>query len=350
VALAVAGLAWWITRSRHSSNLNLHALDIGGQLRIDWSCNSRVIQQSVNGTLEIEDGSREVYDFLSGEQLRAGSVTYMRTSGNVLVRLQVRTADHATLTEVARFLGPPVATPALARISSAEDAAPANKSGRTAARRDRDPRAGRAQPARQPSKPAPRETRAKAESVRPPVAVSPPTRRRLIVPAADVPRSMESLLPAPTEIAANAAPVMTTASVPKLPAPVKTAERGSRSGRIIWTGRLGRGETVHIFGDHASRGHVTGALPGGPVRVQVFPSELTQAGLRIYTADPKSVEAPEAPGAQNGWNQTTYVLNSRQAAGVRVVEAPGQQNAWNRVSLRAERGEYSIIVLHWERE
>jgi hypothetical protein len=92
-----------------------------------------------------------------------------------------------------------------------------------------------------------------------------------------------------------------------------------------------------------------GALPGTPVRVQVFPSEMTQEGVRMFAADAKSIGAPEAPGAQNGWNRTVYVLNPKKAGEVSIVEAPGQHNQWNKLTLRAERGDHAIIVLHWER-
>ncbi len=118
---------------------------------------------------------------------------------------------------------------------------------------------------------------------------------------------------------------------------------------MIWTGRLARGQAIQISGSHASFGHLTGALPGQPVRVRVFPGELTHDGLRIFTADPKWDSAPEAPGAQNGWNRTVYVLNPRQAADIRILEAPDQQNTWKRMTLRAGRADHSIIVVRWER-
>ena len=77
--------------------------------------------------------------------------------------------------------------------------------------------------------------------------------------------------------------------------------------------------------------------------------DQTPEGLRIFTAEPQWVGAPEAPGAQNGWNRTVYVLNPKKAGEVAIAEAPGQQNAWNRIILRAERGDQYIIVLRWER-
>ena len=87
-------------------------LDVGGQLRIDWNHGSRVIQQGQSGAIEIEDGSFKVYNELSQEDLRSGSVTYLRTTGHVQVSLVVRGADQGTQTEIIRFSGPPVPTAA----------------------------------------------------------------------------------------------------------------------------------------------------------------------------------------------------------------------------------------------
>jgi hypothetical protein len=118
---------------------------------------------------------------------------------------------------------------------------------------------------------------------------------------------------------------------------------------MIWTGKLARGGTIQISGDRASSGHLTGALPGQPIRVRVFPAVLTQDGLRVFTGDPKALGAPEAPGTQNGWNHTVYVLNPKQAGDIAVIEAPGYQNEWNRLVLRAQRSDHTIVVVRWER-
>jgi hypothetical protein len=185
-----------------------------------------------------------------------------------------------------------------------------------------------------------------------------PARRRLVLPPSGLPRPAEPLLPAPPVIAVNTAAAMAAfppdaerTGIPRLPAlePLNSEDQGPQAGKIIWTGKLPRSGTIQIFGNRASHGHITGGLPGAPVRVQVFPSELIHEGLRIFTADPRSMGAPEAPGAQNGWNRTVYVLNPKKAGEIGILEAPGQQNAWNRLVLRADRGDHSIIVLRWER-
>src|SRR5439155_11996604 len=64
-AAIAAGLLIWIGDSRASTDFSLHAIDVGGQLRIDWSCDARVARQSESGALEIEDGSVKFVNALS---------------------------------------------------------------------------------------------------------------------------------------------------------------------------------------------------------------------------------------------------------------------------------------------
>jgi hypothetical protein len=361
--LALAGAWFWIGHSRASAGLSVRALDAGGQLRIDWDRNSRVIRQGQSGVLEIEDGSVKVHDELSHEQLRGGSITYVRATGNVLVRLLVRGADQSTLTEVSRFLGPPVAAAAPADGGSADLSVKTDGIDAAPLQGEPEQKVRDVEPLERPPIRTPREVRVQSESARQAPAASAPARRRLVLPPAGVPHPAEPLLPAPPVVAANTAAAPATvipgppAPAPRLPAPtprvpaaapLNPPDPGPSAGKMIWTGKLARGGTIQILGNRASQGNITGGLPGTPVRVQVFPSELTQEGLRIFTADPRSIGAPEAPGAQNGWNRTVYVMNPRKAGEISIMEAPGQQNAWNRLILRAERGDHFIIVLRWE--
>jgi hypothetical protein len=185
----------------------------------------------------------------------------------------------------------------------------------------------------------------------PQIAAAPArSRRQLVPPPAAVAGSVVPLLPAPPSIAAYT-PAATAALIPGLAAPSlpNRGEQGAQAGTIIWTGQLARNGTIQILGNRVSQGRITGGLPGAPVRVQVFPAQLIGEGLRIFTADLGSVGPTEAPGVQNGWNRTDYVLNPRRAGEVSILEAPGQQNNWNRLVLRVERGEHAIIVLRWER-
>ena len=353
IALVLVVLLFWMTRP--DRGLSLRALDTGGQLRIDWNCNSRVIQGSDGGLLEIEDGARKVHYELSREQLGAGSVTYMRNTSIVLVRLLVRGADQRTRSEVTRFLSLP------AEGREVAEAKQVNRSGE----RDRTEAGSRPN---ELVEAAPVIGRADEESGRPAVtvsvemaipeekpAVSHRARRTLAAPSTSVPRAPEPLPPPPPTMAVVNAPAI-AAEIPHLPSPPsptvaaypKAGYQGPSSGRIIWTGKLGRRGTLQIVESRASQGHITGSLPGVPVRVHVLPAELTSQGLQLFVADPKSVGATEAPGVQNAWNRTVYVHSPKQAGEISVLEAPGPENAWNRLVVRAERGEHSIIVLAWE--
>ena len=330
IAAVLAAVLLWNVRSRPPTDLSLRVLDVDGQLRIDWNHSSRVIQQGQGGAIEIVDGSSKVYNDLSKEDLRSGSVTYLRTTGHVQVSLAVRGVDQSTQTQIIRFSGPPVATTAR-RVAPAKALEQAGERAST---------------------PAPRQVPVTTLSIPPAPALPAPARRLLVLPSARTTHTAEHLLPAPPTLVPDTPPVVATL-IPRLPgpAPVKPSpsDQGPTAGKIIWTGKLGRSGTIQILGSQASQGHLTGGLPGTPVRVQVFRSEMTQDGVRIFAADAESVGAPEAPGAQNGWNRTVYVLNPRKAAEVSILEAPGPHNAWNRLILRAERGDHSIIVVRWER-
>ena len=337
IAVALAGLVVWNARSHAAADLSLRALDVGGQLRIDWNHGARVIQQGQSGAIEIEDGSFKVHNELSQEDLRSGSVTYLRTTGHVQISLMVRGADQGTQTEILRFSGSSLPTASAVSQPPPPEQKPETLEAVTP-------------PSSQTLVAAPIASVTKSPPPAP--ALTTPARRLLVLPHAGVPHAAETLLPAPPAIAAETAPEL-AAFIPKLPGPTPLksapADQSPATGKIIWTGKLGRSGTIQILGNHASQGHMIGALPGTPVRVQVFPSEMTQEGVRMFAADAKSIGAPEAPGAQNGWNRTVYVLNPKKAGEVSIVEAPGQHNQWNKLTLRAERGDHAIIVLHWER-
>lgn len=351
IAVAFAGVLFWTGSSRASAGLSVRELDVGDQLRIDWNHSSRVIEQGQSGALEIEDGSVRLHKELPQEYLRAGSITYLRTTGSVLVRLLVRGADQSTLSETSLYRGPPpVATAVKMDAGSADRSAKKEETDAVPVWRDRE-KAEPAAPPEHPSNATPREVRVNTGSTAGTPA-SAPVRNRLVLSPVVAPRLTEPLLPAPPAIATGTVAVMMP-TIPRLPpAPAPTPlnrDEGPQAGKIIWTGKLARSGTIQILGNRASQGHITGGLPGVPVRVQVYPSELIPEGLRIFAAGPSSMSPSEAPGAQNGWNRTVYVLNPRKAGEIGMVEAPGQQNAWNRLILRAERGDHSIIVLRWER-
>jgi len=268
------------------------------------------------------------------------------------VKLIVRDANGATAAETTSFTGAPSVSAAVTRHESATSPEPvakfdpARESEVIATLARREPEANRT---------ADLPTRAVA--VNPTKMAggleSPPPAplRRWVAPAQAV-LSAAAELPSPPSIVesfsapiANIIPRTPVGVAPKPPTP----DQGPTSGRLIWTGKLARGATMQILGGRNSLGRMTGSLPGVPVRVRVFPTELTQNGLKVFTSDPLLVGVPEAPGAQNGWMQTTWVLDPRKAGDLRMIEVPSQENGWNRLSVRAERTDHAVIVLHWDR-
>lgn len=352
LALVLAAALYWIGSFRADSRLSLRALDVGGQLRIEWNRDARVIRNGATGVLEIEDGSGKVRNELSTDELRAGSVTYMRNTGNVLVRLRVRGARD-TLMETTRFLGSPLQNGTVLATNVTDRRLPEPRVSERHEDQSLPPSASRAPSI--PKSHAPLPTTHKAPTVTEVVPLAaarqPKTVRGFVTPNATPVRiRIVDLVPPAVSTSASNTPPALPELLPHLPPPElpKQVYRGPSEGKIIWAGKLARHGTIEIRGDHSSQGYVTGGLPGVPVRVQVFPAEFTPGGLRIFTTDAKGTGNTEAPGPQNGWNRTSYVLNAAQADRLRLIERPSPQNAWNRVMVRAERGDHSIIVVRWE--
>jgi hypothetical protein len=188
-------------------------------------------------------------------------------------------------------------------------------------------------------------------------------------PAANIPRAVfrapETAKPAPSNSIASIAPptimgqagssqttpppsVLNTA--PTAPAPVVAkapVQVKPASGKIIWTGKLPKDGRLVIAGNHASAGALSSALPGRAARVSVYPAALTPAGITLYTPDPRYAKPlTEAPGAENGWNPTTYTFEARRASTVHVLEQPGPQNGY-RLVLQSDASKLSMVVLEW---
>ena len=123
----------------------------------------------------------------------------------------------------------------------------------------------------------------------------------------------------------------------------------ARTGTLIWTGRLTRNGVVTIEGNRPSTGALTGAVPGFPVRIHVYPAELTPDGLTVYTADSGyPVGYSEPPGPRNGWNRTSYLRDPGRARSVTVVESPDTKNGWKRLVLRSDQPSLSVVLVGWD--
>ena len=184
IAVTLAAVLLWNIRTPAPADLTLRALDMGGQLRIDWNHASRVIQQSRSGAIEIEDGTYKVHNELSQEDLRSGSITYLRNTGHVQVSLVVRGTDRGTQTAVLRFSGSPPVTKAV-RPSQPEP------------EKDVQPAEQPAEPVERPANRTLRVVHATTENAPSRITPSSPARRSLVLPPAGAVHATEPLLPSP---------------------------------------------------------------------------------------------------------------------------------------------------------
>ena len=164
-----------------------------------------------------------------------------------------------------------------------------------------------------------------------------PTPRRLTADIPNIappkidnaPAGLPAGLPSVLGSAPSRAPAAPSTPAPAHPATPVTATPG----RIIWTGKLSKNGRLVIDRNHASTGAVSGALPTMAAHVSAYPGDLNSAGITLFTADPRYYQKPltEKPGAENGWNPTTYTWDPRRAEAIKIIEQPGPQNGFKLV-------------------
>jgi hypothetical protein len=105
VALAVAGFSYGSrTAPPGPPDIGLRALDVKGQLLITWDRHAQPALESRRAVLEIADGPRRIALDLDHESATRGSVTYVRQSGRVDLRMKMyRARDYVA--ECVSFVG-----------------------------------------------------------------------------------------------------------------------------------------------------------------------------------------------------------------------------------------------------
>jgi hypothetical protein len=81
------------------------------QLFIRWEGHSPALRRADRGALEIHDGGPLQVIALDRDEIHSGTVTYIRRSTDVQVRLTVFRGGKEVMQEFTRYLGPPVAAP-----------------------------------------------------------------------------------------------------------------------------------------------------------------------------------------------------------------------------------------------
>ncbi|HVX65434.1 MAG TPA: hypothetical protein VHA11_02470 [Bryobacteraceae bacterium] len=340
VMVALAVFAFLPRQPRHDPAplpLSLRVLDASGQLQIAWDRNSLRGAGVRRASIEIVDGGERVLMPFDAERLREGSITYARHSDNVEVRLRVERAS-GSQEEFVRFLG--------SRIDSAATPLPATPVPLPASvskpvvsperMPEETPRLGgpavpKAQPKafdmaqlRTPERPR-REVALPA-----PPAVE-PSGGRPVLSGPPVPGSEPRIAPPPAQPARENRP--------------KPAYTGPSSGRILWTGDFRRGVSNSLEGRHATAGAPLGELPGLPVRVRAYPAELSARGLTVFASGGR--DRREGPGPQNGWNNTSWMVDPRRSGELLVLEPPSPQNGWKKLTVRNDSRDLSIIIIDW---
>ncbi len=333
IVLAAVALAFWLLTPSHPS-LTLSATDVRGHLRIAWNGAARPMGHAKSGSIEIDDHGVRTHLNLTPADLRSGNLFYERQSGDVAVRLTVDVPGSPPIVETTRFLGP---TTAALRVETAKGTVQAPIA--TPLQTQHPEAVPPALPAATPLKPARRVIafqlphQAPRQSSTDMPSIAPPTIENL--PSAPPP-ALTSVLGTPSRVPAAPAP-------PSHPAMTKTAA----SGRLIWTGRLGKNGRLVIERNHASSGAISGVLPTVAARVSAYPGDLTADGITLFTADLRySKPITEQARAENGWNYTTYTWDPKRAGGIKVLEQPGPQNGYKLV-LESDIPKLSVLMLEW---
>jgi hypothetical protein len=363
LGIAAAAIYHW---SRPPRNLALEAYSIApGQVRIEWDNRSLPVLDSASAVLQIRDGESGVTIPLDANQLRSSSLTYTQSSGHITVRLHVeRQRGAAPAEESIEFVGPPEpraapevpdvaakgekdtprvkpsAPPALPEVPVITPSPVRDQDRNQVRNKRRDRHQVELQQVELPKVAAP--------------AVAPYAAKRkfqLSLPRHNTPPTALAvpLAPPPAPPVATGQPVLPDfiSPAPSPPKPISKPYSGPRSGRLIWTGELGRRGVVEIEGTHASIGSLSGSLSGLPAVFHVWPAEFTRGGLVVYTANNAERARKEPASKATGWNPVNFQFDPVRAGELVVLEAPNRVNDYNRLVLRNDARACPIIVVDW---
>lgn len=311
-----------------------------GRMMVEWNPAAPAVMAARQMRLVVRDGGDRRELELDGEALARGSLALERSSDHVTVTLSADTPG-GTLRETVHLVGGPPAPPGGATSPIRLPALLQERDRLETALKVQETEADALAEQR-----ALLEKLLQARSPREPPPAAPKPRPEVVEKApesAPAPVILEQRPPVISPLpGAGAAPGAAATPAAKPQAVVST-------GRLIWTGALGPGRVLTISGRQASLGSFTGQLPGVPVRIQVFPAELSSAGLVIYTANPKHGGAgvAEPPGPGNSWTRTLYRYAPERADSLQLLQAPGAANGWVGLTLRANANTTAIVV-DWE--
>src|SRR2546425_8650164 len=285
--MAGAGYLWMRANSSDTpAAIPLHVSDSGDQIRIEWDAKLPSVESASSGVLEMREADgTSVNVNLPLDALRTGSAFYTRHTDKVEVRLKLLYADRPAFESVVYFIRP-VSSPVSSTTTAPAQTPPEQAPPATP------PQAAFATPAPTVSKETkttePEIKPQKPRTFRPPVVSRPsPSMAGNITPTPlPITVGTPSTQPAPLNLPLSAGPVIAppppppaAAASPRTETTVRAEPPRPRSGRLIWTGELGRNALLSFSPAGASLGWANGRLPGFPVRVSVHVAELVAGGM-----------------------------------------------------------------------
>ncbi|MGA3236764.1 MAG: hypothetical protein ABSG03_10705 [Bryobacteraceae bacterium] len=351
---AACAIYYW---SRPPRNLALAAYAIApGQVRIEWNHRSLPVLDGASADLQIRDGESAVTIPLDANQLRSSSLTYTQSSGHITVRLRVerRQPGAGAAEESLEFVGPPEPR---SPLPAAEVPPGAKGAGDLNTAAPPNLREALVIPPAQVRDEVQKSERNRQQVELPkettPLGTAYAAKRefRLSLPRQNTPPPAVPLplAPPPAPAVAVGEPVLPDFLSPTraAPKPASKPYSGPRSGRLIWTGELGRHGVVEIEGTHATIGSLSGSLSGVPAVFRVWPAEFTRDGLAVYTGNTAERGRKEPASKSTGWNSVNFQFDPVRTAELVVLEAPSRVNDFNRIVLRNDARACPIIVIDW---
>ena len=103
-------MAGFLIRERYLARGNqpfsFHVFDAGQTVQIEWDQNSASIHNAHLGVIDITDGGETKRYSLADNELRAGKMSYLRSGGDLELRMTVYPAGSTAVQEFAHFLDP----------------------------------------------------------------------------------------------------------------------------------------------------------------------------------------------------------------------------------------------------
>jgi hypothetical protein len=116
---------------------------------------------------------------------------------------------------------------------------------------------------------------------------------------------------------------------------------------VVWTGHLPARGLLTITGANVSTGSLSGTFPGNPIAIEIYPAEISAAGLTVFTSDPRYASSTTIPTPRG---TATFVFDPRHATDISVFEPPGAQNQWKRLVMSIRNTKISACVVAWSLE